>query len=579
MNIRRLLPFTDWLFHYQRRNLSGDLLAGVIVTIMLIPQSLAYAMLAGLPPEYGLYASIAPLLIYGLLGTSRTLSVGPVAVVSLLTATALTPLATPGSADYIKLAILLAAMTGVIQLVLGLVRGGFISNLLSHPVVAGFITGSSILIVISQLKHVLGVKAAGGHLPYESVIGLVQAAPGTNFVTFAMGVAAIALLLFFRKPFRKLLERVGLSKGAAQMLARTGPALLVLAGIGSIYFFGLDSAYGVRVVGDFPTGLPDFSLPTLDLPVIGSLLPAALAIVLAGYVESVSVGRSLGARRRQTIDPNQELVALGAANIAAGLTSGFPVTGGFSRSVVNFDAGANTGLASIITAVLIGVVTLALAPLFTSLPQVVLAATVIVAVAGLINFRQLWHLWKYSKADGAMMALTIVGVLGLGVEIGIGLGVGMSLLLYMARASRPHMAVVGRLGQSEHFRNVKRHAVITYPGLLLLRVDENLFFANTRNVEDRIMKQVSEQPDLRDIVLIFSAVNSVDSSALESLEGLIERLRSLGITLHLAEVKGPVMDRFDAIGFTKHLEPGQVFISTHRAVEALRPPTAPARAA
>ncbi|MCB9893164.1 MAG: sulfate permease [Planctomycetes bacterium] len=579
MNIRRLLPFTDWLFHYKKRDLGGDLLAGVIVTIMLIPQSLAYAMLAGLPPEYGLYASIAPLLIYGLLGTSRTLSVGPVAVISLLTATALTPLATPGSVDYIKLAILLAAMTGVIQLVLGLVRGGFVASLLSHPVVAGFITGSSILILISQLKHVLGVKAAGGHLPYEAVINLVQAAPGTNWVTLGMGVASIALLLFFRKPFRALLERFGLSKGAAQMLARTGPALLVMAGIGAVSFFALDAGFGVKVVGEFPTGLPDFSLPMLDLPVIGSLLPAALAIVLAGYVESVSVGRSLGAKRRQTIDPNQELVALGAANIAAGLTSGFPVTGGFSRSVVNFDAGANTGLASILTAVLIGVVTLALAPLFASLPQVVLAATVIVAVAGLINFKELVRLWRYSKADGALMGLTIVGVLGLGVEIGIGLGVGMSLLVYLARASRPHMAVVGRLGNSEHFRNVKRHPVTTYPGLLLVRIDENLFFANTRNVEDRVLDQVAERPDLKNVVLIFSAVNSVDSSALESLEGLIARLRALGITLHLAEVKGPVMDRFDSIGFTKHLEPGQVFLSTHRAVEALQPSNAPARAA
>ncbi|MCA8912740.1 MAG: sulfate permease [Planctomycetes bacterium] len=577
--LKRYLPFTDWLFHYKRENLSGDILAGVIVTIMLIPQSLAYAMLAGLPPEYGLYASIVPLFVYGLLGTSRTLSVGPVAVVSLLTATALTPFATPGSEQYIKLAMLLAAMTGVIQLALGLIRGGFVASLLSHPVVAGFITGSSVLILVSQLKHILGVKAAGGHLPYEAVISLVQAAPGTNFVTLAMGVGAIALLLFFRKPFRKLLQRFGLSANAAQMIARTGPALLVLAGMGAVAFFSLDNAYGVRVVGDFPTGLPGLTLPSLDLPVIGSLAPAALAIVLAGYVESVSVGRSLGAKRRQTIDPNQELVALGAANVASGFTGGFPVTGGFSRSVVNFDAGANTGLASMLTAVLIAVVTLALAPMFASLPQVVLAATVIVAVGGLINFRELLRLWKYSKADGALMGLTIVTVLGLGVEIGIGVGVGASLLLYLARSSRPHMAVVGRVGHSEHFRNVKRHEVQTYPGLLLLRVDENLFFANTRNIEDRLLKQVSEQPEIKNIVLIFSAVNYVDASALESLEGVIEKLRALGVTLHLAEVKGPVMDRFDKVGLIEHLKPGQVFLSTHRAVTALQGENPPSRSA
>ena len=579
---KRLLPFTDWLFHYKRENLTGDILAGVIVTIMLIPQSLAYAMLAGLPPEYGLYASIVPLFIYGLLGTSRTLSVGPVAVISLLTATALTPFAAPGSEEYIKLAMLLAAMTGVIQLVLGLIRGGFIASLLSHPVVAGFITGSSLLILVSQLKHILGVKAASGHLPYEAVTNLVQAARDTNLVTLGMGTLAIALLLFFRKPFRKLLQRIGLSENVAQIIARTGPALLVVAGMAAVALFSVDSSYGVKVVGEFPTGLPGLTLPSLDLPVIGSLAPAALAIVLAGYVESVSVGRSLGAKRRQTIEPNQELVALGAANVASGFTGGFPVTGGFSRSVVNFDAGANTGLASMITAVLIAVVTLSLAPLLKSLPQVVLAATVIVAVAGLINFKELLRLWKYSKGDGALMGLTILSVLGLGVEIGIGVGVGASLLLYLARAGRPHMAVLGRVGDSEHFRNIKRHEVTTYPGLLLLRVDENLFFANTRNIEDRLLEYVAEQADLKHIVLSFNSVNYVDSSGLESLEALIVRLRDAGVTLHLAEVKGPVMDRFDKVGLTEHLAPGQVFLSTHRAVVALRgdsKPAEPARAA
>lgn len=577
--LKRYLPFTDWLFHYKRENLTGDILAGVIVTIMLIPQSLAYAMLAGLPPEYGLYASIVPLFIYGLLGTSRTLSVGPVAVISLLTATALTPFATPGSAEYIKLALLLAAMTGVIQLALGLIRGGFVASLLSHPVVAGFITGSSILIIVSQLRHILGITASSGHLPYESAVSLVENVRDTNPATLAMGVGAIALLLFFRKPARLLLQRLGLSPNTAQIIARTGPALIVLAGMGAIVFFSLDSAYGVKVVGEFPTGLPGLTLPSLDLPVVGSLAPAALAIVLAGYVESVSVGRSLGARRNQTIDPNQELVALGAANIASGFTGGFPVTGGFSRSVVNFDAGANTGLASIITAALIALITLVLAPMFASLPQVVLAATVIVAVAGLVNFRELRRLWKFSRADGALMGLTILTVLGLGVEIGIGVGVGLSLLLYLARASRPHVAVIGRVGDSEHFRNVKRHAVTTYPGLLLLRVDENLFFANTRNVEDRITTELANQPGLKHIVLVFSAVNSVDASALESLEALIVRLREAGVVLHLAEVKGPVMDRFDRVGFSEHLQPGQIFLSTHRAVDALQGENEPPRSA
>ncbi|MBZ0137609.1 MAG: sulfate permease [Planctomycetes bacterium] len=576
--LRRYIPFTDWLLRYERKNLPGDLTAGVIVTVMLIPQSLAYAMLAGLPPEIGLYASIFPLAIYGLLGSSRVLSVGPVAVISLMTATALTPFAAPFSAEYVQLALLLALMTGVFQLALGLVRGGFVASLLSHPVVAGFITGSSILIILSQLKHIFGVQAAAGHFPYEGVLALVGALGETNLATLGLGIASIALLLLTRKPLRLVLEKF-VSKGAAQLISRVGPALLVLIGIGGVALFRLDSIWGIKVVGDFTTGLPGITLPSLELPVISALVPAALAIVLAGYVESVSVGRSLGARKRQAIDPNQELVALGAANIAAGFSGGMPVTGGFSRSAVNFDAGANTGLASLITAGLIALVALFLAPVFSALPQVVLGATVIVAVAGLVNFRELLRLWRYSRVDGALMGLTIVGVLGAGVEIGIGLGVGMSVLAFLWRTSRPHMAVVGRLGHSEHFRNVARHTVTTYPGVLLVRIDESLYFGNTRFLEDQLQQLIADQAEIKHLVFIASAVNSIDASALDSLEGLVVKFRDAGVTLHLAEVKGPVMDRLNRVDFAKHLKPGQIFLSAHQAVETLTPHPNPARAA
>lgn len=565
---KRLLPFTDWLFHYRRKDLGGDMVAGVIVTIMLVPQSLAYAMLAGLPPQYGLYASIAPVFVYGLLGSSRTLSVGPVAVISLLTAAGLSQLAEPFSAQYVSLALLLALMTGVFQLALGLLRAGFVANLLSHPVVAGFITGSSLLIIASQLKYIFGVNAPSGHWPYESVVGLARAISHTNPLTLGMGVAAIALLLLARAPLRKLLRLAGLGESASLLLSRVSPALLVLAGIGAVALFGLD-ARGVAVVGDFATGLPGLTLPSLDVPVLGTLAPLALVIVLAGYVESVSVGRSLGARRRQAIDPDQELVALGAANIAGGVTGGFPVTGGFSRSVVNFDAGANTGLASMLTAGLVAVVALFAAPMFADLPQVVLAATVIVAVAGLVNFKEIIRLWRYSKADGALMAATIIAVLAAGIEIGIAFGVGASLIIYFARVSRPHMAAIGRVGDSEHFRNEDRHAVQTYPGLLLLRVDENLFFANARSVEERVLRYVARTPELRHVVLVFSAVNYVDASALETLESLIAELAQAGVTLHLAEVKGPVMDGLDRVGFAKKLKPGRIYLSTDAAARAL----------
>lgn len=570
--MRKLLPFLTWLPAYRRQDLPGDLMAGVIVTIMLIPQSLAYAMLAGLPPEYGLYASILPLFVYGLLGTSRTLSVGPVAVVALMTASALTPFAAPGSEQYVQLALLLALMTGVIQLVLGLVRAGFVASLLSHPVVAGFITSSSILIIISQLKHILGVSAASGHLPYEAVLNLWGALGETSVATLVAGLSSIALLFAMRGPLRALLTRVGLSKSTAQLIARTGPAVLVVAGMAAVGLFGADTRLGIAVVGEFPSGLPGLTLPALDVPVLQALLPAALMIVLVGYVESVSVGRALGARRRQVIDPDQELVALGASNIAAGFTGGMPVTGGFSRSVVNYDAGAQTGLASMITAVLIGLVTLFVAKWFSVLPQVVLAATVIVAVSSLLNFREVGRLWRYSKGDGALMALTMLAVLGAGVEIGIAVGVVASLMLYLWRASRPHIAVLGRVGDSEHFRNIRRHTVTTYPGLLIVRIDENLFFANTRFLEDRLLSLVAADKDVKHLVLVCSAISLIDASALESLENFIRKLRELGITVHLTDVKGPVMDRLQLIDIEKHLQPGRIFLSTHEAVVALTQP-------
>lgn len=564
----RLLPFTDWLFHYKRKDLPGDMVAAVIVTVMLIPQSLAYAMLAGLPPQYGLYASIAPLFVYGLLGSSRTLSVGPVAVISLLTAAGLSQLAEPFSRQYVALALLLALMTGVFQLALGLLRAGFISNLLSHPVVAGFITGSSLLIILSQLKYILGVSTPSGHWPHETVLALGRAAAEFQPLTLGIGLSAIVLLQLARAPLRKLLRAAGVGEAAALLISRLAPALLVLAGILAVVLFGLDSR-GVAVVGEFATGLPGLTLPSLDLPALGALAPIALVIVLAGYVESVSVGRSLGARRRQTIDPDQELVALGTANIAGGLSGGFPVTGGFSRSVVNFDAGANTGLASMVTAGLIAAVALVAAPLFASLPQVVLAATVIVAVAGLVDFKEMARLWRYSRTDGALMALTLAAVLGAGIEIGIAVGVGASLILYFARVSRPHMAAVGRVGASEHFRNENRHAVRTYPGLLLLRIDENLFFANARGVQARVLEHTARTPDLRHVVLVFSAVSYVDASALETLESLISELAQAGITLHLAEVKGPVMDGLERVAFGERLSPGRIFLSTDAAARAL----------
>lgn len=570
MKLARHIPLLGHLRDYGRADAAGDGVAALVVTLMLIPQSLAYALLAGLPVQYGLYASILPLAVYGLLGSSRTLSVGPVAVMALMTASALQPLAATGSPEYVSLALLLAGLVGVISLVLGLLRAGFVASLLSHPVVAGFITGSSLVIILSQLKHVLGVRVAEAHYPWQTAVNLMMALPQSHLWTLLAGVIALALLVLARAPLRKLLQRVGLREGAALLASRLAPALIVAMSMVLVGVLGLDTRLGLRVVGDFPGGLPALSPPALSWGAVTSLLPAALAIVLVGYVESVSVGRTLGARKGQRIDPNQELVALGAANLAGAVSGGFPVSGGFARSIVNHDAGARTGLASLLAAGLIALVALMATGWFASLPQVVLAATVIVAVSTLIDLKELRRLWKFRGGEGALMALTMIAVLALGVELGVAAGVVLSLAAFLARASRPHMAVVGRVPGTEHFRNVKRHDVQTWPNLLLVRVDENLFFANAQFVEDHLEQALAAQPGAAHVVLIASGVNGIDASGLHALGELKRRLASRNVTLHLAEVKGPVHDALQRAGFEKDLAPGQVFLTTHQAVLALQ---------
>ncbi|MBX3472922.1 MAG: sulfate permease [Planctomycetes bacterium] len=570
MNLWRHIPLLGHLRGYGRADAAGDGVASLVVTLMLIPQSLAYALLAGLPVQYGLYASILPLAVYGLLGSSRTLSVGPVAVLALMTASALQPLAATGSPEYVSLAMLLAGLVGVISLGLGLLRAGFVASLLSHPVVAGFITGSSLVIILSQLKHILGVRVAEAHYPWQTAVNLVIALPQTHLWTLLAGVIALALLVLARAPLRKLLQRVGLRESAALLASRLAPALIVALSMLLVGVLGLDTHLGLRVVGDFPGGLPALSLPALSWGAVTSLLPAALAIVLVGYVESVSVGRTLGARKGQRIDPNQELVALGAANLAGAVSGGFPVSGGFARSIVNHDAGARTGLASLLAAGLIALVALMATGWFAFLPQVVLAATVIVAVSTLIDLKELRRLWKFRRGEGALMALTMIAVLALGVEMGVAAGVVLSLAAFLARASRPHMAVVGRVPGTEHFRNVKRHDVQTWPNLLLVRVDENLFFANAQFVEDHLEQALAAQPGAAHVVLIASGVNGIDASGLHALGELKRRLASRNVTLHLAEVKGPVHDALQRAGFEKDLAPGQVFLTTHQAVLALQ---------
>ncbi|HRV90742.1 MAG TPA: solute carrier family 26 protein [Anaerolineae bacterium] len=568
-SLAHYLPFLNWLVNYRREDLVGDMMAGLIVTIMLVPQGMAYALLAGLPPEVGLYASIVPLIIYGLLGTSRTLAVGPVAIVSLLVATGVAPLAETGSGEYIRLAITLAFLVGIIQLVMGLVRLGFLVNFLSHPVLAGFTSAAAIVIGFSQVKHLLGLSMPSTEHFYEQVFYAAANFTASNPVTVAIGLASIVVLFYFKQGLGRQLKRLGVAEPLVVPITKSGPLIVVLGGTLVVWLFGLNETAGVSIVGDVPAGLPPLSLPYFDLSLWEVLLPTALAISFVGYMESISVAKSLASKRREKVEANQELIALGAANFGATFTGGYPVTGGFSRSVVNFAAGANTGLASIITAVLIGLTVVFLTPIFYFLPKAVLAAIIIVAVVGLIDVAAFKHVWRYNKADAASMIITFGAVLLVGIETGILVGAAAAILLYVWRTSRPHMAVVGRLGNSETYRNVLRHQVKTCPHVLTIRVDESLYFANTKYLEDTVLQMVADRPEVKHLVLIGAAINFIDSSALETLESLITELRDAGVEFHMADIKGPVMDRLQSIGFVDEVGNDHIHLSVHDAMQVL----------
>lgn len=568
--MQRFLPAWSWLRDYDRSRFQGDGMAAVIVTIMLIPQSLAYALLAGLPPEVGLYASMLPLVGYALFGSSNALAVGPVAVVSLMTAAAVGELAAVGTPEYRQAALVLAGLSGVMLLALGVLRLGFLASWLSHPVISGFITASGILIAASQLKHILGIPA-GGHTLVEIVASLAEGIQDSNWPTLVIGAAVTAFLFWVRSRLKPFLIRLRVGVRTADSLAKAGPVVAVIATILAVDLLSLETQ-GVSVVGAVPQGLPPLTLPSFDLELWRQLFISALLISVIGFVESVSVAQTLAAKRRERIDPNRELLGLGAANVAASVSGGYPVTGGFARSVVNFDAGARTPLAGVLTAVGIGLTALLLTPLFHALPKATLAATIIVAVLSLVDLGALKRTWAYSKADFAAMAVTIALVLLVGVEAGVVAGVVLSILLYLARSTRPHIAIVGQVPGTHHFRNVKRHKVMTSPSVLSVRVDESLYFANARWLEDKLYDMAVAEPALRHVVLICSAVNEIDASALESLETLVERLKAAGIAFHLSEVKGPVMDRLKRTGFLDHLT-GRVFLSQHDALVALDPET------
>jgi SulP family sulfate permease len=538
-----------WLRQYRRDQLPGDISAGIIVAMMMIPQGMAYALVAGLPPVAGIYASIVPPLLYALFGTSSSQSVGPMAIISLMTASALAPLAAPGSALHAVLAAQLALMAGVMLLLCGLLRIGFLANFFSRPVMSGFTLGSALVIAYGQLGTLLG--AAPPHMHWPSAL---------------LGLGSLALLVLAKQYLAPLLRAAGLPAGAADIGARLAPMAVVLGATALVPVLGLAAA-GVRTTGAVPAGLPGLNL-ALSQAHWQALLQPALLIGFMVFLISMSGAQALALKRAEKLHSNYELIGLGAANIGSALTGAFPVTGSISRSAVNFAAGANTQLASLLSAALLALALVAPTGWLALLPLPTLAATIIVAVLGMLDLSTLRVAWRYDRADALALLATAGGVLALGVEAGVLVGVAMSMGSLIWRASRPHIAVLGRIAGTEHFRNIERYPAQTVPGLLLVRVDAGLFFGNAEAVAARIEEELAAHPETCDLVLVLSAVNSIDTTALFGLAELNQTLRQRDIRLHLAEVKGPVMDRLKHSAFLAALT-GKVFLSTAMAWDEL----------
>jgi SulP family sulfate permease len=566
MRLTDFLPIFGWLKTYSRNDFHGDIFASAITAILLVPQGIAYALLAGVPPQLGLYASILPPMLYALFGTSKTLSVGPVSIAAVMIASALNAPEVSALQQPVQSAVILAAESGVFMLMMALLRMGGLVNFISHPVLTGFTSGASILIVFSQLPPLLGLVKPACTDSFSCYADTVRTA---NPATLFIGFGALLLLILFGRPLTALLKKTAMKPAWITAISKCGPLLAVALGAAAVNLFDLDSAFRVATVGQIPAGFPELRFGAIDYAHWRLLLPYAALIALIAYVESVAIAKAIANLKGEKIQPNNELLGLGAANIASAVSGGMAVAGGFSRTMVNFSAGARTQMAMLMAAGFVALALMFFSPYFAAIPKAVLAAIILVAITPLIRLKNIVDTWRYEPSDGAAEAATLFGVLALGIEEGITLGIILTLISYLRITSHPHIAVVGRIQGTEHFRNVKRHEVKTWRHLLLLRVDENLTFANVNYVEEFISDQLQRQPDIRHVVLIFASVSYIDSTALEVIEGLNDTLKNLSITLHLSEAKGPVLDKLHKTDFFSHLKPGKVFFRTQDAVNEL----------
>lgn len=563
-----MIPFKT-LQGYQREWLSSDLSAGLIVAILLVPQGIAYAFLAGMPPQAGLYAAMLPILVYAILGTSPSLAVGPVAIVSLMTMEALTPLADPGSLSFIQHAAALALLTGVFLLVFYVIGLGRWTAFISHSVISGFSSAAAIVIILNQLKYLTGLpipREGGNHQP---LIYVAEHWQHIGLTALMIGLGSIVLLKLWPQMVTAITKWIHIPSIAKEFVAKSGPLAVVAVGIG-VSMYLIPEHQPIATVGEIPSGLPSFEWPEFSRLNWQALLPSAGLIALIGYLESLSVATAMAAGdRRKTLEPNQELLALGIANTAAALTQAYPVAGGFGRSMVNLGAGAKTQLAGLITLLGISIVVMFATSWFTELPTTSLGAIIVVAVLPLIKFSDGWHAWQFQRSDGLVWLATFLTVLATDAEHGIALGMVISLIIYLRRTSEPHIAEVGRYGDSDHFRNTQRHNVSTCPEVLMIRIDENLYFANSRYLEDFVLMKTRTHPETKHVILIGSAINHIDFSGYECLLDIHNQLTEQNITLHLAEFKGPVMDQLEGTHLIKQLQPGRVFFTASSALKEL----------
>lgn len=553
MILRKIFPFLDWVKGYTSQQFQGDLSAGLTVGVMLIPQGMAYAMIAGLPPIYGLYSATLPLIIYALMGTSRQLAVGPVAMVSLLTASGISTLVEQGTDAFIQYAIVLALMVGIIQFLLGLFRLGFLVNFLSHPVISGFTSAAALIIGLSQLQHLMGVKLPRSHHIHVILQEAIKALPSINGLTVLIGLIGIALILTVKKYFKSV----------------PGQLVAVVFGILAVWGLGL-TEYGVLILGEVPKGLPQMGVPIFNLELIQELFPIALAISLVSFMESIAVAKAIQARHKNyKVIPNQELISLGLANIGGSFFQSFPVTGGFSRTAVNDQAGAKTGLAAIISAALIILTLLFLTPLFYYLPKAILASVIMVAVFGLIDYKEAQHLWHSNKTDFAMLLTTFVATLGLGIEQGIGIGVILSLALLIFKTTRPHIAILGKVPDSRFYRNTDRFDNLEVrPDVMILRFDAQLYFANINYFSAKV-DEFAEQKGkgLKMIIINAESINNMDSSAVKAVEDMVMDYRAQGIEFAFASVKGPVRDAMSKAHLIEKIGENHFFMSIQDAID------------